>query len=228
MDAQQKMEKMGQLYGSWRDCERCDLCKTRHRVVFGEGNPDAHLLIVGEAPGETEDLNGGPFCGRSGEVVDDFLGLFNSSRDEVFITNIGGCRSTDEGGSNRPPSKEEQKACLPRVYEIIRLVDPYVILLLGDTALRALTKEKRKISKLAQNSNFPGISVSIPGVMVPVEWPAFATFHPMYLNMNWSTEEGSDVHMSYLCWQKAFQMSDSYAEHYRGITPPQRSKQNGR
>jgi DNA polymerase len=224
MDRDEKMERMGELYAEWRDCERCGLCRTRTKVVFGEGNPDAQLMIIGEAPGEAEDLSGNPFRGRGGEVIDDFLALFNSNREEVFIANIQACRPPD----NRDPTKEEMKACLPRLYETIRLVDPYIILLLGSVALKALTSERRGVTKLAQNANLPGIQVVIPGVQVPLTWPAFATFHPAYLLRNWSTEEGSDVHMSYLCWEKAFKVSDGYAEHYKGITPPLRRKQDER
>jgi uracil-DNA glycosylase family 4 len=224
MDADQKMARMGEVYADWRDCRRCNLCRTRTKVVFGEGNPNAQLMIIGEAPGEHEDLSGNPFRGRAGEVVDDFLSLFNSSREEVFITNVLACRPPD----NRDPTKEEMQACLPRLYETIRLVDPYVILLLGAAALKALTDEKRGITKIAQDSTLPSIKACVPGVQVPLAWPAFATFHPSYLLRNWSTAEGGDVHRSYLCWEKAFKVSDSYAEHYRGITPPLRRKQDGR
>lgn len=220
MDIDEKLEKMGELYSAWGDCTRCGLCRTRTKVVFGEGNPDANLMIIGEVPGPYGNQSGQPFDGQAGEVIDDMLQTFNSNRDEVFILNTLGCHIAE----SRKPSKDELKACLPRVYDIIRLVDPYIILLLGDVALKALTKEKRGVTKLAQNSNLPSIRVTIPGIMVPVEWPAFVTFHPHTLIRNWNLDEGGDVHLSYKAWEKAFAVSDAYTEHYKGTNPPPRRK----
>ena len=230
-------EKMGDLYAGrrdengqripktgWIDCDKCGLCESRSKVVFGEGNPNAHLMIIGEAPGEKEDLSGNPFQGNAGRIVDDFLSHLNSTREEVFLTNVLACRPP----GNRNPSKDEIKACLPRLYQTIRLVDPYVILLLGSVALKALTEEKRSISKVASDDDLPGLKVNVPGVQVPVSWPAFATYHPAYLARNYSKEEGGEVHRAYLCWEKAFHVADGYAEHYRGIIPPLRKKHDSR
>ncbi|HSG27418.1 MAG TPA: uracil-DNA glycosylase, partial [Candidatus Krumholzibacterium sp.] len=125
MNAEQKMQLLGELFDDWTDCERCGLCSPRGRkrnnVVFGEGNPDANLMVIGEAPGDHEDVTGRPFAGRSGEIIDMYLESFNSSRDEVFITNMVGCRPTepDKAQQNRAPSKQEIAACLPRVSRII-------------------------------------------------------------------------------------------------------------
>ena len=231
MNAEKKMEALKLLYEGWLHCERCGLCKpsnrTRTNVVFGEGNPDARLVVIGEAPGKFEDTSGRPFDsdGASGEVVDDFLKLLNSTRDEIFLMNIAGCRPTEENDcrENRKPTAEEVQACLPRVFETLRIIDPYVVLLLGGVALEALTGRK-KIADVAENEDLPRISVEIPGVMVPLQWPAFATFHPSYLLRNWSEVEGGVVHTSFRVWKKAFVLADTYNEIYRGKTPPRRGE----
>jgi DNA polymerase len=233
LNAEQKMELLGQLYDNWSACTRCGLCtpkgRERGHVVFGEGNPDANLLIVGEAPGAHEDITGHPFAGKSGEVVDEMLRSFCSSRDEVFITNVVGCRPTEDENPkvNRPPTKDEVAACSERVARIIDIVDPYVVLILGKTAMTALTQEKG-LTKLAKSASVPEVTAETMGRFVPVARPAFVTFHPAYLLRNWDTSEKGDVHKAYRTWEKAFYISDAYAEIYKGITPPIREKQDVR
>jgi DNA polymerase len=224
----EKMEHLWELYQKWKECDRCPLAHPtgRHRtnVVFGEGNADAKVVIIGGTPAEAEDLSGRPFSGREGEIIDDLLKSCNSSRDEVFLLNITGCRSTEDSDStrDRKPDKAEVSACMPRVHEILYTIDPYVVLLLGATALKALTKEKKGIKALAQDQHFPQVSVEVPGKQVPISWPAFATFHPAYLLQNWSLDSGGDVHLAWQVWQKAFKVADVYNEQYRGVVPPQR------
>ena len=153
MNPEQKNELLTQLFSEWDTCRRCALCepkgRTRRNVVFGEGNPDAHLMIIGEAPGAEEDKTGSPFQGKSGSVLDEFLGAVNGNRDEIFITNIVGCRPTEEldPGKNREPASDEIKACLPRLHQIIEIVDPFVVLLLGSVAFKALAPPKASFSK---------------------------------------------------------------------------------
>lgn len=233
METTKKMELLGELFDDWSACERCGLCeppgRRRHHVVFGEGNPNAHLVIVGDAPGEQEDITGHPFAGRTGEVIDMFLEAFNSSRDEVFLLNVVGCRPTEEEQSNqnRPPSREEIAACFPRVSRTLEIIDPYVVLVLGSTALRALSPTKGGIKSAAQDAHIPDIRVSTPGQFVPIERTGFATWHPSYLLRNWSQSDGGPVHQSFLTWEKAFRVSDTFAELYRGVTPPSRES-NGK
>ena len=228
MDTEQKMEVLGELYEEWSACERCGLCtptgRRRHNVVFGEGNPGATLVIVGRSPGEHEDITGHPFAGRSGEVIDMFLKSFNSHRDEVFLLTVVGCRSTEEKQSsrNRNPNKEEIAACLPRVSRIIEVIDPYVVLLLGETAFNTLSPTKGGVATIAADNHIPDVRVITPGRFLPIERTAFATWDPSYLLHNWSTHDGGPVHKSFRTWGKAFRVSDMFAELYRGITPPLR------
>jgi len=233
MDVERKMELLGELYDEWSKCDRCGLCdppgRRRHNVVFGEGNPDADLMIIGEAPDEKDDITGQPFAGRAGEIVDMFLESFNSNRNEVFITHMVGCRPTeaDKPGWNRAPNKDELAACSPRVHRLIEVVDPYVILLLGNTAFKALSPEKGGVKAVATNDQIPDIRAVSPGRFMPVERTAYATWHPMYLARNWDQRVGGPVYQSFITWEKAFRVADKFAELYRGQTPPSRES-NGR
>lgn len=135
-----KEEKLFQLYEQWKDCAGCPLSTTRTNVVFGIGNADAKLMFIGEGPGEEEDQKGEPFCGASGQL---FRALLEKARipiKDVYITNIVGCRPVDDKGKNRDPSTTERDACLPRVHEIIYIIDPWFIVPVGKVSLKALAK----------------------------------------------------------------------------------------
>ena len=118
-------------------CEKCELSETRRNVVFGEGNPDTPLVIIGEGPGEHEDATGRPFVGRGGALLDQCLIENGLSRKHVYIANIVKCRpSITEGGRtrNRPPRQTEISACLPWLEQQLALIEPLVILCLGGVA----------------------------------------------------------------------------------------------
>ena len=91
-----------------RACTRCGLCETRHQVVFGIGKRDASILVVGEGPGEQEDLKGEPFVGPAGKLLDDMLSIIDLNRENCYITNIVKCRPP----GNRDPLETEQNACI--------------------------------------------------------------------------------------------------------------------
>lgn len=136
MTPKQKEEALVELYGQWSACTRCRLHepqgRTRKNVVFGEGNPHAPLMVVGEAPGDEEDKTGQPFEGASGNVINGFLESLSARRDDIFIVNVVGCRPTEleNPKRNRAPESDEIKACFPRLQRIIEIVDPFVILML--------------------------------------------------------------------------------------------------
>lgn len=119
-----------------QDCQGCGLWETRTNVVFGEGNPNSPLVIVGEGPGETEDKTGRPFVGRAGQLLDECLYECGIARKHVFITNVVRCRPTLVGETgrlqNRPPTADEASACVGTWLEpILGTIDPLVILCLG-------------------------------------------------------------------------------------------------
>ncbi len=129
-------------------CTNCDLCKTRTNVVFGEGNPDAPLMIVGEGPGETEDLTGRPFVGRAGALLDECLAENRITRKHVYITNIVKCRACTVEGTrkrNRPPTPQEIAACSPWINQQLEIIKPLVVLCIGSPSANALIHKNFKI-----------------------------------------------------------------------------------
>lgn len=153
-------------------CTRCALATGRTQVVFGEGDPAASLMVVGEAPGRDEDRLGRPFVGRSGQLLDRLLaeeaGL---RRDQVYIANVVKCRPPD----NRDPRPEEIAACRPYLQEQVRLIRPRVVLTLGNFSTQLLLATKRGITQLRGRTypwTDPSGDLAVPGtVVVP-------TFHP--------------------------------------------------
>jgi uracil-DNA glycosylase family 4 len=125
-------------------CNRCNLFKTRHKVVFGGGNPSAEIFLIGEAPGHDEDISGKVFVGKAGQLLDKIFEACNFNRkDHVYISNILKCRPP----GNRNPETEEQKACLPWLFQQIDLVDPKILILLGSVPSRVFLGHDFKITR---------------------------------------------------------------------------------
>jgi DNA polymerase len=126
-------------------CTKCPLSLERTNVVFGEGNLQSKVMCIGEGPGRDEDLQGRPFVGKSGQLLDKILYACGFNRNEnVFIANIVKCRPPN----NRAPFPEERKQCLPYLYKQIELINPTILILLGATALNGLIDETLKISQV--------------------------------------------------------------------------------
>jgi uracil-DNA glycosylase family 4 len=125
-------------------CKKCGLANTRKHVIFGEGNTNAGILIIGEAPGRDEDLQGRPFVGKSGQLLDKILAACGFTRSEhVFISNIVKCRPPD----NRVPTPQEAAVCMPWLLKQIELVNPKILILLGATALKYMAGADHKITR---------------------------------------------------------------------------------
>lgn len=124
-------------------CRRCPLRKGAKRVVFGEGNPRAHVLFIGEGPGQVEDETGRPFVGRAGKLLDDLLSSISIKREDVFIANIVKCRPP----GNRIPLPEEVQACAGNLKAQIRIIKPKVVVLLGATASRNIIDDKIRVTR---------------------------------------------------------------------------------
>lgn len=164
-------------------CAACGLSKSRTHVVFGEGNPDAKLMIVGEGPGEDEDLQGRPFVGRSGQLLDKILESVGIAREGIYVANIVKCRPPQ----NRVPETLESKTCTSMwLSRQLELVKPQIIIPLGATALEYFAGEKLSITKVR------GKFFEWQGIQI------FPMFHPAYLLRNPSREPGSPKH---LAWQ---------------------------
>jgi uracil-DNA glycosylase family 4 len=126
-------------------CTKCELHHTRQNAIFGEGNTKAGILLIGEAPGRDEDIQGRPFVGLSGQLLDKILLACGFTRDKhVYISNIVKCRPP----GNRIPSPVEAAACIPWLLKQIELIDPKIIILLGATALKYMAGTDYKITRI--------------------------------------------------------------------------------
>ncbi|MDQ6930350.1 MAG: uracil-DNA glycosylase [Candidatus Eremiobacteraeota bacterium] len=154
-------------------CRKCQIGYTRRNNVFGEGDPCARLLVVGEGPGETEDRLGRPFVGRAGALLDQMLAAIDLPREDVFICNTVKCRPTlEENGKlkNRAPEPEEMANCRQYLDAQIEIIDPKVILALGAPAAKSFLGSKFLITK-QRGSWFEG----------PRGIALMVTFHPAYV-----------------------------------------------
>ena len=124
------------------DCTRCPLHETRNHVVFGAGDPHARILFVGEAPGKNEDLQGLPFVGRAGDLLNSYLDAVGIRREEVYISNIVKCRPPE----NRDPLPAEQDACIDWLRQLYRLIDPKIVVCLGRIAAKRMIKDDFKVT----------------------------------------------------------------------------------
>lgn len=138
------MREWNELKAACEACTRCGLCETRHNVVFGVGNPGADILFVGEGPGEQEDLQGVPFVGAAGKLLDDMLCIIDVSREiNCYIANIVKCRPP----RNRDPMENEQEACIGFLENQIALIQPKIIVCLGRIAAKKLIDPDFRITK---------------------------------------------------------------------------------
>jgi len=144
-------------------CKACELSEHRTRVVFGSGSPHARVMFVGEAPGYNEDIQGEPFVGAAGKLLDELLReIVGITRKEVYIGNVLKCRPPD----NRDPTAHEIDTCKPYLMKQIEIIQPDVICTLGNFATRTLTGRREGISKLRRKP----IRVE--------DWYVFPMFHP--------------------------------------------------
>jgi DNA polymerase len=161
------------------ECLNCKLGPTRTKFVFGVGNPNADVLVIGEAPGADEDAQGEPFVGRAGQLLNKILEAIQFQRNEVYIANIIKCRPP----GNRRPEPDEVEQCEPYLHKQIDLIQPRLILALGLTAVNTLLKANFKMGEIR------GKQLSFRGV------PMIATYHPAALlrNPEWKKAAWEDV-----------------------------------
>jgi DNA polymerase len=162
-----------------QNCKECKLGETRNEFVFGEGNPNADILIIGEAPGRDEDKQGMPFVGRAGQLLTKILEAVDIKREEVFIANICKCRPP----GNRRPEKGEIEICEQYLYKQIELINPQFIISLGLTSIDTLLKKKHKMAEIrGQFMEFQGRKLMV-------------TYHPAALlrNPNWKRAVWEDM-----------------------------------
>lgn len=167
-------------YEAWVDCTKCNLHKARQNVVYGQGYAGADILFIGESPGELEDETGQPFNPQapSGSLFDELLEAANINREEVFITNLLGCKPPE----NREPTKKEKETCWPRVEKIIYMVDPLIIVPIGKQAMSQLMGgEWKSIKDKAGARDGKMGYVNVKGVHSVVSYPAIPIMHPSFI-----------------------------------------------
>lgn len=176
-----KLEKLNKLKEECLNCQKCELGKTRTNVVFSDGNPmTAKAILIGEAPGENEDLTGTPFVGRAGKLLNEFLEKAGISRsEELYIINTVKCRPP----KNRVPEKEEKLQCENYLHTQIDIIEPKVIIFCGATALKSFSDSKTPISKIRGEL----MEIEVKGK----KYKAMPIFHPSYLLRQHSTEVGA-------------------------------------
>ena len=166
-------------------CKKCELHKTRKNFVFGTGNPNAKVAVIGEAPGADEDVQGKPFVGRAGKLLTDILKAINFERDEVFICNILKCRPP----GNRNPLPDEIEKCEPYLHKQLKLINPDFILCVGAYAAQTLLKMKEPLGKMRGKIFDYKLDEKIIKTVI--------TYHPAALlrNPNWKKPTWEDVQL---------------------------------
>ena len=150
-------------------CRGCPLGETRTKLVFGDGNPESEIMLIGEGPGEQEDLQGIPFVGPAGKLLDSMLQMIDLDRSRVYIANMVKCRPPH----NRDPQPSEQQACRAWLDRQIELVDPKCVITLGNVPLRALTDRARTVGEAhGQFEDWEG------RLLFPMYHPASVIYNP--------------------------------------------------
>jgi len=165
----EKSALLAELREQIGDCQRCKLSRNRTNIVFGEGNPDARMLFIGEGPGEDEDLQGRPFVGKAGVLLSRLIEKMELKRGDVYIGNIVKCRPP----ANREPEADEVTACRGFIERQIAIIRPSVIVTLGKVALQSLL-----------NNTSLKITAARGKFLEYADIPVMPTFHPAYLLRN--------------------------------------------
>ena len=160
-------ETIDSFKASIENCDKCNLSLTRNKFVFGSGDPNADLLLIGEGPGEEEDIKGEPFVGKAGKLLDKILNAIGYTRDvNVFIANIVKCRPPE----NRNPLQSEVEKCAPHLINQINLIKPKLIVALGKVAGQTLLKENMLIKEMRKKphryNNIPLIVTYHPAALL--------------------------------------------------------------
>jgi uracil-DNA glycosylase family 4 len=210
----------------WFGCTKCVLCEERNTTVVGYGELNADIMLIGEGPGEDEDMSGIPFVGKSGGILNMFLNHLGVDRDEVFINNLVSCRPPD----NRNPKKEEIIACMPRLKTSIYLVDPIIIIALGALPTKYLTNTSKNITEARGNLLTTTVNrkqLPLPKSKHPpidVKYPVMPTYHPSFIYRNRSIKDKPDS-----CWEQfhsdlklTLEIYDKLQKVHRDIDEPER------
>ena len=189
-------EELEVIHNKCLTCEKCSLCKTRHHVVFSDGAANPKLMLIGEAPGYNEDMQGKPFVGKAGQLLDKIFASVGLSRQEnVYICNTIKCRPPE----NRNPLPQEKDACWEYLKAQIDIIQPKIILLCGNVAVQSIMGNIGGITKV-RGRWFDGGENVHGAKLMPI-------FHPSYLLRNDSRQKGSP---KWLMWQDIQEIKRAY------------------
>jgi DNA polymerase len=166
LESESVVQRLQVLQEAVRQCTRCALHQGRTQTVFARGTGSVGLCFVGEGPGADEDVQGFPFVGKAGQLLDKMITAMGMTRDEVYVCNIVKCRPPN----NRKPEPEEMSACVPYLHEQLELINPQVIVALGATAVQGLLGSSEGITRMRGKWKLYRGKV-----------PVMPTFHPAYL-----------------------------------------------
>jgi DNA polymerase len=174
-----KLAQLDALRENCAGCQKCALHNGRIKSVFGEGDPNAGLMFIGEGPGAEENQTGRPFVGAAGQLLDKILLAMNLKRSEVYIANIVKCRPP----GNRDPEQEERIACLPYLLEQISIIRPKALILLGAVAAQTILQRKDTLTQMRGGPHYF------------MDIPTFVTYHPAALlrNPHWKAPTWEDL-----------------------------------
>ena len=175
-----KGKELQELKQNITNIKNCELKKNSKNIVFSDGNPNSKIMIIGEGPGANEDLEGVPFIGKTGELLDKMLLSINLNRDNVYITNVVNYRPPE----NRNPTTEEIARYLPYLTKHIEIIDPKILILLGGSALNAVVGDEQKISEIRGKWINKKIGKCITSVIVSFH-PAFLMRQPDQKALSW-------------------------------------------
>jgi DNA polymerase len=172
----QRREALKTVWHEAKECTRCPLADTRTTVVFGNGDADADLMFVGEAPGANEDREGLPFVGQAGKLLDELLGEIGMDRGQVFVANVLKCRPP----GNRDPQPGEIESCEPYLFQQVELIEPLVVCTLGNFSTKLLRGDSTGITRLHGQAEVRTIGARAVRLF-PLFHPAAALYTPRTL-----------------------------------------------
>jgi uracil-DNA glycosylase family 4 len=176
MDALARVDALTDYAAETAGCVRCALSEARNRVVFGSGDPNADLMLVGEAPGFQEDQGGAPFAGQAGELLERLLAGIGFDRDDVYLANVLKCRPPQ----NRDPLESEIASCEPHLFRQVELVRPRVVATLGNFATKLLSGRSYGITRVHGQEHEVVLGATTV-VLFPLYHPAAALYTPSML-----------------------------------------------
>lgn len=234
-----KEKRVLTLFSEWSGCTKCELGLMREdkyretqgdagNIVFGDGNVDADMVIIGIGPGVQEDGQGCPYVGESGQILEEYLHAVALKREELFLMNIVACRPFSKGidfktklmrEENRDPSPAERAACRPLWQEVLYTIDPLIVVAMGKPAVDEVTGKRAGAMREVQGTV---TTCQIPGRVVPTTYTVIPMYHPAFLSRSGDTYRGGPWHHALVSWKRAVLFLDQLRNLYHGTPIPDR------